>query len=136
MLAAIRDAGASEQETLSGSSPTPCTAGRTPLVALPGQFGTAGRNSLRGPAFAEFDLVLQKGFQLSEGARITFGAEAYNLLHHPNFGVSSNTQARSPWEATEAIFKDAAGDLADNVGRIFSTVGSSRQIQLDARFTF
>jgi hypothetical protein len=30
----------------------------------------------------------------------------------------------------DAIFKDAAGDLADNVGRIFSTVDTARQIQL------
>jgi len=36
----------------------------------------------------------------------------------------------------DAVFKDAAGDLAGNVGRIFSTVGTGRQIQLDARFIF
>jgi len=27
----------------------------------PGQFGSAGRNVLRGPAFAQFDLAVQKG---------------------------------------------------------------------------
>jgi hypothetical protein len=103
----------------------------------PGQFGTAGRNSLRGPAFGELDLSLQKGFQLTEGTRITFGAEAYNLLNHPNFGVPSNTQSPLSLGGNgDAVFKDAAGDFADNVGRIFSTVGSSRQIQLDARFRF
>ena len=107
--------------------------------ALPpaGQFGTAGRNSLRGPAFAQFDLALQKGFQLSERARITFGAEAYNLLNHPNFGVPSNTQ--SPFTLGgngDAVFQDAAGNLARNVGRIFITAGTGRQIQLDARVTF
>jgi hypothetical protein len=103
----------------------------------PGQFGTAGRNSLRGPTFAEFDLSLEKGFRLTEGARITFGAEAYNLLNHPNFGVPSNTQSPLSLGGNgDAVFKDASGDLADNVGRIFGTVGSSRQIQLDARFTF
>jgi hypothetical protein len=36
----------------------------------------------------------------------------------------------------DAVFKDAVGDFADNVGRVFSTVGSAGQIQLDARFTF
>jgi Carboxypeptidase regulatory-like domain/TonB dependent receptor len=103
----------------------------------PGQFGTAGRNSLRGPAFAEFDLSLQKSFPLTEGTRITFGAEAYNLLNHPNFGVPSNTQSPLSLGGNgDAIFKDAAGNLADNVGRIFTTAGSGRQIQLDARFTF
>jgi hypothetical protein len=34
--------------------------------ALPslGQFGNAGRNILRGPGFAQFDLALQKNFQV------------------------------------------------------------------------
>src|SRR5262249_45474717 len=59
----------------------------------PGQFGTSSRNVLRGPAFAQFDLALQKGFHLAEGTKITLGAEAYNLLNHPNFAVPSNTQS-------------------------------------------
>ena len=103
----------------------------------PGQFGTAGRNSLRGPAFAEFDPSIEKSFHLTEGMRITFGVEAYNLLNHPNFGVPSNTQSPLSLGGNgDAIFKDPAGNLADNVGRIFTTVASGRQIQLDARFTF
>jgi hypothetical protein len=103
----------------------------------PGQFGTAGRNSVRGPTFAEFDLSLEKGFQLTEGARITFGTEAYNLFNHPNFGVPSNTQSPLTLGGNgDAIFANPAGNLADNVGRIFTTVSSGRQIQLDARFTF
>jgi len=103
----------------------------------PGDFGTAGRNILRGPAFAQFDLALEKVFKLNEGMKITLGAEAYNLLNHPNFAVPSNTQSPLTLGGNgDAVFKDAAGDLADNVGRIFSTVGTGRQVQLDARFTF
>jgi hypothetical protein len=103
----------------------------------PGQFGTAGRNILRGPAFGQFDLAVQKSFRLSEGMKITFGAEAYNLLNRPNFAVPSNTQSPLTLGGNgDAVFKNAAGDLASNVGRILSTVGSARQIQLDARLTF
>jgi hypothetical protein len=103
----------------------------------PGQFGNAGRNILRGPAFAQFDLALQKTFQLTEGTKITFGAEAYNLFNHPNFAVPSNTQTPLTLGGNgDAVFKDAAGNFANNVGRIFSTVGTGRQIQLTARFTF
>src|SRR5215472_3017429 len=103
----------------------------------PGQFGTAGRNILRGPAFAQFDLALQKDFHLSEGTKLSFGAEAYNLLNRPNFAVPSNTQSPLTLGGNgDAVFKDPTGDLASNVGRIFSTVGTGRQIQLDARFTF
>jgi hypothetical protein len=106
-------------------------------LPLPGQFGNAGRNILRGPGFAQFDVALQKEFQLTERTKISFGAEAYNLFNHPNLGVPSNTQ--SPFTLGgngDAVFQDAAGKLAKNVGRIFTTVGTGREIQLDARFTF
>ena len=106
-------------------------------VPAPGQFGNAGRNLLRGPAFAQLDLALHKGFQLPEGAKITVGVETYNLLNHPNFGVPSNTQSPLTLGGNgDAIFQDAMGHLADNVGRILTTVGTGRQIQLAARLTF
>src|SRR5262249_29615107 len=44
-------------------------------VPAPGQFGNSGRNVLRGPGFAQFDLALKKDFQLRESMKITFGAE-------------------------------------------------------------
>jgi hypothetical protein len=34
------------------------------------------------------------------------------------------------------VFAGPTGIFADNVGRIFTTVGSGRQLQLDARLTF
>jgi hypothetical protein len=103
----------------------------------PGQFGTAGRNILRGPGFARFDLALQKSFQLREGMKIMIGAQAFNLLNHPNFAVPSNTQSPLTLGGNgDAVFKDAAGHFANNVGRIFSTVDSARQIQLGVRFLF
>lgn len=103
----------------------------------PGQFGDAGRNILRGPGFRQFDVALQKEFQLREDTKIVFGAEAYNLFNHPNFGVPSNTQSPLTLGGNgDAVFADATGSLANNVGRVFTTVGTGRQIQLDARFTF
>jgi hypothetical protein len=103
----------------------------------PGQFGNAGRNSLRGPDFAQCDLALQKRFRLSESMKIAVGVEAFNLLNRPNFAVPSNTQSPLTLGGNgDAVFTDAAGDLASNVSRVFSTVGTARQIQLDARFTF
>ena len=107
------------------------------LVPAPGQFGNAGRNILRGPGFAQIDLSLQKSFQVKEGVKITFGAETYNLLNHPNFAVPSNTQRPLSLGGNgDAVFQDPAGNFANNAGRIFTTVGTGRQIQLDARFTF
>ena len=102
-----------------------------------GQFGNAGRNILRGPAFTQFDVSLHKKFSVTERGRITVGVEAYNLFNHPNFSVPSNTQG--PFNlggAGDAVFKDAAGHFADNAGQILTTVGTGRQIQFVGRFTF
>jgi len=107
--------------------------------ALPpsNQFGNAARNLLRGPAYAQVDLALRKSFQLSEGKKITLGAEGFNLLNHPNFAVPSNTQSPLTQGGNgDAVFKDSAGDFANNPGRIFTTVGSARQIQIAARLVF
>ena len=103
----------------------------------PGQFGNAGRNSLKGPGFGQFDLALRKAFHLGRETQIVFGAEAFNLLNHPNFAVPSNTQNPIALGGNgDAVFRDVAGHFANNVGRIFTTVGTGRQIQFDARFTF
>ena len=103
----------------------------------PGQFGNAGRNSLKGPGFGQFDLALRKAFHLARETQIVFGAEAFNLLNHPNFAVPSNTQNPIALGGNgDAVFRDVAGHFANNVGRIFTTVGTGRQIQFDARFTF
>src|SRR5580704_17878456 len=102
-----------------------------------GQFGNAGRNMLRGPAFAQFDASLHKDLAITELRKITVGVEAYNLFNHPNFGVPSNTQSPLSLGGNgDAVFKDAAGNFAANAGQILTTAGTPRQIQLAGRFTF
>ena len=106
-------------------------------VPRTGHFGNAGRNILRGPAFAQFDPALHKEFAITERRKITIGVEAYNLFNHPNLGVPSNTQ--SPFSlggSGDAIFKDGRGNFAANAGQILTTAGTARQIQLTGRFTF
>ena len=102
-----------------------------------GKFGNAGRNILRGPAFAQFDAAMHKDFAITDRGKITVGVEAYNLFNHPNFGVPSNTQSPLALGGNgDAVFKNAAGNFADNAGQILTTVGTGRQIQLAGRFTF
>ena len=102
-----------------------------------GQFGNAGRNMLRGPRSAQFDPALRKDFAITEQRKVTVGVEAYNVFNHPNFGVPSNTQSPLSLGGNgDAVFKDAAGHFADNVGQILTTAGTGRQIQLTARITF
>lgn len=102
-----------------------------------GQFGNAGRNMLRGPAFAQLDPALHKDIAFVQEKKLTIEVEAYNLFNHPNFGAPSNTQSAFSFAGNgDAVFKDAAGHFADNAGRILTTAGTARQIQLAGRFTF
>jgi hypothetical protein len=102
-----------------------------------GEFGNAGRNIVRGPGFAQFDESLHKDFTITDRGKLTVGVEAYNLFNHPNFGVPSNTQSPLALGGNgDAVFKNAAGNFADNAGQILTTVGTGRQIQLAGRFTF
>jgi hypothetical protein len=53
--------------------------------------GTAGRDILRGPGFANLDASLFKSFQIREHHQIQFRAEAFNLLNRPNFNSPGAT---------------------------------------------
>ena len=48
-------------------------------------FGTLGRNSFYGPHFFDMDLSLSKDVAITEKVMFSFGAQAYNVLNHPNF---------------------------------------------------
>ena len=50
-------------------------------------FGNAGRNIVRGTAFYQLDLGLEKKFRVyREGMEIQFRAEAFNFFNHTQFG--------------------------------------------------
>lgn len=55
-----------------------------------GQFGNEGRNVVRGPGIANWDLSLFKNFDVTEKFRAQLRAECFNLLNHPNFGLPEN----------------------------------------------
>lgn len=65
---------------------TPCmtTSQFAAAGALTG-FGTAGRNSLRGPNFFDMDAAVMKSINITERMKFSFGAQAFNLLNHTNF---------------------------------------------------
>jgi len=52
------------------------------------RFGTAGRNSLIGPAFGNFDLLISKNVLIAESRhRLELRAEFFNLTNHANFDI-------------------------------------------------
>src|ERR1035437_5064869 len=62
----------------SGSGDSNCQAGTR-------HFGNMGRNSLRGPAFKEFNFSIFKNTAITEHVTLQIRAEFFNLLNHPNF---------------------------------------------------
>ena len=56
-------------------------------ITQAGQFGNAGRNIARGPAFTDVDASLMRDFVLTERMRLEFRAESFNVANHPNFGL-------------------------------------------------
>ena len=82
-----------------------------------GQFGNAGRNIARGPAYTNVDLSLVRNISFSGAARLQLRVESFNVLNHPNFGLP-------------------VADLnSPNFGRILSA-GPPRLMQFAAKVMF
>lgn len=94
----------------------------TSAFAIPSQntFGNAGRNILRGPGFASYDLSLQRSFNLWEGKKLSFQAQAFNLFNRTNFDLP------------QPAVNFAPGSL---FGKILSAK-PARQLQMALRFSF
>ncbi|MFY9527983.1 MAG: carboxypeptidase regulatory-like domain-containing protein [Candidatus Acidiferrales bacterium] len=89
------------------------------IQPLPGTYGNAGRNILRGPAMAELDLSLAKKFSFSERLDLQFRAEFFNVFNHTNLNTPN-----------PVVFTAATGGPSPTAGVVTSTATSSRQIQL------
>lgn len=61
-----------------------------------GTFGTAGRNSLRGPGYASFDLAFFRNIALTEQLKLQFRAESFNLFNRVNLDLPTATNPTSP----------------------------------------
>ena len=81
-------------------------------------FGNAARNSITGPPGFTLDFSAHKDFRIKEGHALQFRMEAFNFLNHPVWGLPNATFS-SP-----------------QFGRITSTSGSMRQMQLALKYTF
>ena len=92
-----------------------------------GTLGNLGRGALIGPDLRSFDFSAVKNNRWAERMNLQFRFEAFNLFNRTNFGP--------PNLAAFAGAADNERPLA-TLGRIRSTVTSSRQIQLGLRFSF
>jgi hypothetical protein len=86
-------------------------------------FGTCSVGNVRGPAYANFDLSLHKGFLFTESKELQFRFEALNAFNHPVWTFSGGP-ANGSFDPGSAIF-----------GRI-TGAQSARILQFALKFSF
>ncbi|MEE8177204.1 MAG: TonB-dependent receptor, partial [Acidobacteriota bacterium] len=101
------------------------------MPALPGFFGTLGKNTIRSPGVATFDWSVFKNFDITETSRIQFRAEFFNLFNRPNFHLPENSGQNfsSDSERDDPIYRPDAGQIR-------RTRTSARQIQFALKYIF
>jgi hypothetical protein len=104
------------------------------------QFGSLGRNALRGPDFFWSDLYLTKWFALNERVKLRLEAQFFNLFNHPNFGLPPLVIAGIPGNAsTETGFGALTYATSPPTGLLGVGLGgdsSPRMIAFQARLEF
>ena len=89
------------------------------------ELGNVGRNTLIGPGYFRWDSGLNKTMAVTERWKLQFRAEVFNVFNHANFGKPNNQ-----------VFTSNGLPLKGQVGRISTTVGSARQVQLGLKLMF
>jgi hypothetical protein len=89
-------------------------------VPAPGSadFGTLGRNIIRGPKQINTDFSIMKLFPITENQKVEFRAEFFNLFNNVNFANPVNVKSSL------------------NFGQIASTTTGPRVIQFALKYTF
>jgi hypothetical protein len=114
-----------------------CAGGDTPTDC---QFGTLGRNALRGPSFVWSDFYLTKQFPLSERLKLRLEGQFFNILNRPNFGLPSLVLAGIPGKTgTQTGFGALTYTTSPPTGLLGVGLGgdnSPRMIAFHARLEF
>ncbi|HUO28003.1 MAG TPA: carboxypeptidase regulatory-like domain-containing protein [Bryobacteraceae bacterium] len=118
----------------SGAVNVPClnTSEFLASTASPTGFGAQARNDFRGPGFFDMDLSLMKEFAITERLKVSIGAQAYNLLNHPNFDQPVNDIANPQFGTITRL----VGPPTSILGSFVAGNDSPRFVELKAEFHF
>jgi len=100
-------------------------------------YGSAGNGILRGPSFRNLDASLFKNFRITEGSRLQFRAEFFNLFNSPNFAPPS-----SSLNGSAAYLPSTPGGAyptqvrPQGPGSITSLIAPMRIVQFGLKFLF
>jgi hypothetical protein len=120
---------------LSAFTPNPAYDG------TPGEnIGTVGRNSLRGPAYFQFDLSGMKNFPITERITVQFRADIFNLFNHPNFenpnGGICTAVSGPPVACTPNALFGVTGQTVADADSTQIGGGTNRQTQFSLKVIF
>jgi hypothetical protein len=102
-----------------------------------GRQGNVGRNQVRGFPFSQVDLAIRRAFRLHD-LRLSFRAEAFNVLNHPNFmNPSADDRLGSPsfGRATRMANRGFGGVQGPALQQFYES-GGPRSMQLSLRLEF
>ena len=103
------------------------------------QFGDSGRNTVRGPHFADSDVYITKTFKVHEGLLFRFDAQMFNAFNHANFALPSNVEAGVPGGLIPARFGTLQSTISPPTGLLGVGLGgdsSPRMIAFQGRIEF
>jgi len=91
---------------------------------IPGAvYGNSAYDLLRGPAFQDWDMNLQKTIAIRERYKVLLRADSFNVFNHPNFGTPG-ASVSSP--SSEGVVSSTAGTPSYE----------QRTVEFGAKFTF
>jgi hypothetical protein len=82
---------------------------------------------LEGPGFLTFNTGVSRQFKVRESQSLMLRGEAFNLLNHPNYANPA---------ATNAGLGTSANPPAAQFGKINTTLGSPRVLQVAMKYIF
>jgi hypothetical protein len=95
----------------------------------PGQAGNLQLDAFNSPTYFNWDASAGKDFNISERIKLTFRAEAFNVLNHPVFSAN-NVDPISGSTINEELIN------SNTFGQSTSTVSKPRRLQLSLRLKF
>jgi hypothetical protein len=98
-------------------------------------FGATGRNTFRGPFQFRADVALVKLTRISDRFGLRFQADLFNVFNHPSFDTPSASGSQY-YIASSSTNIPAIQALSTSFGRVTSTIGSPRFIQLSLSLNF
>jgi len=88
-------------------------------------YGTSGYDLLRGPAYQDWDMSLQKNTRWLEHYNVQLRADAFNVFNHANFGIPNSD-----------ITASGAGAVTSTPGQYNPPAYEPRTIEFGAKFSF